>query len=153
MKKFSEVVAEIVAESAKLKDKYTDEKDVVVGFGCIFCQSEEEYKEFTEQIECLGKVVENTQSGFTYLLDTAIKTKAGDLRLVKIRKPDEKFKQRGDADFNTDFKKFKQKYLNNPKFELIKRPAFEMLRLADPEFKVLACFSNELKSKTLGIEI
>src|SRR3989344_3684572 len=97
-------------EFEKLKNKFTDASSAPVEFACIFCQSEGKYELFTNSIKPLGKIVEDTKSGFTYFLDKPISTISGPLRLVKIRKPDIKFSQRGDADFNTDYKKFKNTY-------------------------------------------
>jgi|SRR3989338_11614691 len=142
----------IVSRSAELKNKFTDASSAPVEFACIFCQNEEEYNKFTSAIEKLGKIVEKTPSGFTYFLDMPLKTIAGPLRLVKIRKPDFRH-ERGDADFNTDYENFKKKYQDNSKFELIKREAFEMLRLSDPNFDVMTCFSNVPKSRSLGIKL
>ncbi len=132
----------IVNRSNELKNKFTNVPTAPVEFACIFCQNEEGYKEFTSSIQTLGEIVQNTPSGYTYLLNEPIKTVAGPLRLVKIRKPDPKRPERGDADFNTEYKNFKKTYQENPKFELIKRGTFEMLRLSDPEFDVMACFSS-----------
>ena len=140
----------IVSRSAELKNKFTDASSAPVEFACIFCQNEKEYKEFTNSIEKFGKIVERTQSGFTYLLDKPITTVAGPLRLVKIRKPNPNRPERGDADFNTNYASFKTKYQNDSRFELVKRETFEYLRLSDPSFDVMACFSNIPKSKDLG---
>ena len=122
-------------------------------FACIFCQNEEEYAKFTSLIENRGKIAEDTKSGFTYLLNEPIETISGPLRLIKIRKPDPLRLERGDADFNTDYKNFKGKYQENPRFELVKRDTFEMLRLSDPDFDVMACFSNIPISKILNIKL
>jgi len=143
----------IVSRSTELKNKFTDASSAPVEFACIFCQNEEEYKEFTDSIEKLGKIAERTQSGCTYLLNKPIETVAGSLRLVKIRKPDIQRTERGDVDFNTDYKRFKEKYQDDLKFELVKRETFEMLRLSDPDFDVMACFSNIPKSKDLRIKL
>lgn len=143
----------IVDRSTELKNKFTNASTAPVEFACIFCQNEEEYRMFTNSIQTLGKIVQNTQSGFTYLLDKPIKTVAGPLRLVKIRKPDTQRRERGDADFNTEYRKLKKRYQRNPKFELIKRDTFEMLRLSDPKFDVMACFSSVPMSKDLGINL
>jgi|GEM_PF-1850186 len=67
--------------------------------------------------------------------------------------PDPNRPERGDADFNTDYKKFKDKYGKDPRFELVKRESFEMLRLSNPNLDVMACFSNIPKSKGLDIEL
>lgn len=153
MKNFIKTVTYIVDRSMEVKNKFTDELLAPVEFACIFCQSEEEYKQFTNSIKELGKIAERTQSGYTYLLDKPIETVAGPLRLVKIRKPDVQSTERGDVDFNTDYKRFKEKYQDHLKFELVKRVTFEMLRLSDPDFDVMVCFSNIPKSKDLGIKL
>lgn len=142
----------IVSRSVELKNRYTYVSTAPIEFACIFCQKEEEYNKFTSKIERLGKIVEKTPSGFTYLLDTPLQTIAGPLRLVKIRRPDFRH-ERGDADFNTDYKKFKNRYQKSPKFELVKYETFEMLRLSSPDFDVMACFSDIPKSKNLGIKL
>ena len=139
--------------STELKNKFTNASSAPVEFACIFCQNGEEYEKFNSSIQMLGKIIQNTPSGFTYLLNKPLKTVAGSLRLVKIRKPDTQRPERGDADFNTEYNNFKKKYQGNPKFELIKRDTFEMLRLSDPEFDVMACFSSIPMSKDLGISL
>lgn len=149
----NEIINYIVGKSTELKNKFTNAEDAPVEFACIFCQSEEEYKKLTKAIQKLGKVVQDTQSGYVYLLDEPIQTKAGPLKLVKIRKLDPIRKERGDADFNTDYQKFKELYKGNPKFKLIKRENFEMLRLSGPQFDVMACFSSVPLSKNLGINL
>lgn len=150
-KKFEEIIDYIVNQSIFLKNKYTNETNIPVEFVCIFCQSNDEYEELTKVIERLGKTVQDTLSGSVYLLSKPLETKAGFLSLIKIRKPDQKRKERGDTDFNTDYPKFKERYFGNQRFELIKRDNFEMLRLADPQFKVMVCFSSVPQSKLLGI--
>lgn len=152
MAEVSKVINYIVNPSLQLKNRFTDETSAPIEFACIFCQNENEYAEFTKEIDKLGKIVEETPTGFTFLLKNSIQTVAGSLRLVKIRKPDFR-KERGDADFNIDYRKFKEKYANDPKFELVKYKTFEMLRLSDPGFDVMACFSNIQKSKSLEIQL
>ncbi len=145
-------VAYIVDRSAQLRNTYTNELTAPVEFACIFCQSGEEYIGFSDAIQTLGKIVEETPSGYTYLLNDSISTPSGPLRLVKVRKPDPQILKRGDADFNTDYKNFKKRYQRNPGFELVRRETFEMLRLSSPSFDVMSCFSNVPKSKELGIK-
>ena len=147
------IVQYIVSRSTELKNKYTNENDAPVEFGCIFCQNEEEYGRFIDLIQSVARIVEDTKSGFTYLLDKPIDTISGSLRLVKVRKPDYLRCERGDADFNTNYKEFKKKYQNDSKFELVERKTFEYLRLSDPGFDVMACFSNIPKSKDLRIAL
>jgi hypothetical protein len=148
-----EIVKYIVDESYELKNKFTEAKTTPVEFACIFCQNEDEYKNLDKLVSERGGIVQETPSGKTYLLTEGIPTKAGFLRLLKVRKPDPARKERGDADFNTSYTEFKAKYDNDPRFELIKRDSFEMLRLSDPEFDVMSCFSSTPMSKDLGIEL
>lgn len=74
------------------------------------------------------------------------------LKLVKIRRPDPLRKERGDADFNTNYPEFKRKYQHKPQFELVDRGNFEMLRLSDPKFDTMACFSNIPLSESLNLK-
>jgi hypothetical protein len=150
-KEFYKVVNYIVDESIKLKNKYTSEINVPIEFACIFSKDDNEYRDFTETIIEIGKVVQDTPTGSTYLLINPIETQAGILKLVKIRKPDPSRKERGDTDFNTNYSVFKKKYQDNPLFELIKRDDFEMLRLSDPKFDIMVCFSSIPLSKSLNI--
>jgi len=153
MKKLLNTITYIVDRSTELKNKFTDKLPAPVEFVCIFCQNEKEYGQFTAAIETLGKIVETTPTGFTYFLDKKICTISGDLKLVKIRKPDINRPERGDADFKTNYPDLKKKYQNNPKFKLIERENFEMLRLSDPNFNVMTCFSDVPKSNNLNIPI
>lgn len=146
-------VTYIANTSKKLKDTIPDAIASPIEFACIFCQSLEEYAFYVTAINTLGKVVEQTKMGDTYLLDKPISTNAGSLRLVKVRKPDPLRSEQGDADFNTNYLSLKKKYRNHPQVELIKRDEFEMLRLSDSRFDVMACFSNMPKSKSLGINL
>jgi len=142
---------EAVSKSNDLKNKFTYAIDAPVGFGCVFCQSEEEYKKFTDVITPLGRIVEDTPSGYTYLLEKPIDTVSGPLRLLKIRKPDPNRKERGDADFNTNYEEFSSKYQNDPRFKIVEHETFKYLRLEVPGFDTMACFSNIPKSKVLGL--
>lgn len=153
MNNLIKIIRYIVSRSPELKNKYTYASMATVEFGCIFCKSEDEYKELTSSIERLGRIVERTQSGFTYLLNKPIETIAGPLRLVKIRKPDSSRLERGDADFNTNYTSLKAKYQTDSRFELVRKEDFEYLRLSDPDFDVMTCFSNIPKSKYLGIKL
>lgn len=146
------IVKQIVNESKSLKDRYTSNENAPVEFACIFCQSDDEYEAYSNEIIKLGKPVQDTPTGFTYLLYQPLQTVAGPLRLVKIRKPDPFRKELGDADFNTDYQLLKNKYLNNLKFELVKRDEFEMLRLSEPSGNVMACFSNIPLKEILNLD-
>lgn len=141
-KELEEIIQHIVSESFKLKDKYLKGIRAKVEFGDIFSKDEKEYQELAKVIEKIGKEIYLTLTGNIYSLNKPIKTIAGDLYLVKIRKPDINLKLRGDADFDTNYPKLKSQFQHHSNFELIVREKFEMLRLSDPEFNVMACFSN-----------
>lgn len=147
------IIRYIVSRSTELKNKFTGASAAPVEFACIFCRDGKEYEELTSAIQTLGEIIQNTPSGHTYLLNEPVKTGAGPLRLVKIRKPDNLRRERGDVDFNTDYQNFKKKYQGDSRFELIKRETFEMLRLSDPDFDVMACFSNVPISRGLAIKL
>jgi len=136
------IVQFIISESVNLKNKYTKEINAKVEYCDIFSQDGEEYQRLTEIVNECGKIAHSGPTGNIYSLTEPIKTVAGDLYFLKIRKPDNKLRFRGDADFDTNYQKLKQKHLNNPNFELIIREKFEMLRLSDPDFDVMTCFSN-----------
>jgi hypothetical protein len=82
----------------------------------------------------------------------AISTKAGDLRILKIRKPDLNRKERGDADFTlTNYLKFKKENLDKLGFKLIPREDFEMIEFDPQNGSPLVYFSNPTLAETLGL--
>lgn len=83
---------------------------------------------------------------------TPIATAAGDLELLKIRRPDPKREEMGDADFTlSDYESFKKKYLGKPGFSLIKRPDMEMIELMDSSYNAIAYFSHPTLATVLKI--
>jgi hypothetical protein len=136
------IIQYIVEDSVKLKNTYTDEISAKVEFCDIFSKDEDEFRQLAEIINRTGKIVCTTPTGNIYKLRKPIETTAGKLYLVKIRKSDSSLSIRGDADFNINYEKFKQRYGSNQNFELIVREKFEMLRLSDSDFDVMTCFSN-----------
>lgn len=142
----------IVAEASKLRDAKTTEHQAPVNYACVFSQNEQEYESLLEVAKQLGGAVQETAMGLVFYIEP-LETISGNLRLVKIRKPDIKRTERGDADFTVaDYPTFKETYLGKPGFEIIKRPNMEMIELADPEFDVLAYFSNPPLGKTLNLD-
>lgn len=136
------IFQDIISESVRLKNKYTREATAKVEFADIFSKDDDEFWQLTDTLKTIGNIAYPTPTGDIYKLNLPIETVAGPLYFVKIRKPDIKLNFRGDADFNTDYKKLKQEFQSNPNFELIIREKFEMLRLKDSNFNVMACFSN-----------
>ncbi len=148
---FKAKIQKIVEQACILKNKYTNEKDALVNYACIFCQSKREFKQLLKLAEKLGHVVKQTPTGPLFHIKP-LKTIAGDLRLLKIRKPDPTRPEEGDADFTVvEYERFKKKHLKFSNFKLIKRPNLEMIELVDKEFNVRAYFSHPPVIKLLGI--
>lgn len=120
-KAVEKIVKDIVNQSTLLKNKYLENDKSPIDWVCIFSQSELENKEFNKTVKSFGKVIQETETGPIYKLDQSIKTNAGRLLVLKIRKPDKKRPQRGDGDYRVgDFKSLKRKYLSKRQFSLIK---------------------------------
>lgn len=146
------LVKEIVKKACFLKDKYTDQKEAPVSYVAIFCQNDKEYEEFTKIVKTFSSVINETPTGFHYKIDP-LNTVSGELRILKIRKPDKTRPERGDADFNAiDYEEFKKKYLSLEGFKLIKREDHEMIELMEKGFDVRVYFSNPPMDKLLGIK-
>ncbi|MCH8821864.1 hypothetical protein IID23_05100 [Patescibacteria group bacterium] len=142
----------IVNETIQLKNKYTDEISAPIDWVAVFAQNGQEYESFLKETRSMGKIVKDTSTGPIFKLDSPIKTKAGELFIIKIRKPDKTRPQRGDADFRIDnYKEFKEKYFSDKHFSLIERKDYQMLELKDSDFDVLVYFSNPPISKVLGL--
>jgi len=146
IEEFKNLIRDIINESAKLKNKHTEESTAPVNYVALFCQNEEEYKEFLGLAGELGSFYKDTQTGPIFLIN--LDTEQGKLKLLKVRKKDETRKERGDADFTiNNYNAFKEKYLPKPGFSLIKRENFEMIELIDPCFNVRTYFSNPTLEK------
>lgn len=144
------LIKNIVQEAELLKDRYTDQKGITVNYACIFCQSEKEQSDFLKEAHKLGTIIQETSSGplFKISLDTI----AGKLQLLKIRKPDPTRPERGDADFTvSDYPAFKEKYLNQSGFSLIKKENFEMIELCEKDNNVRVYFSFPPLDKQLNL--
>lgn len=149
---FKDLIREIVTQASKLRDARTTEHRALVNYSCVFSQNEQEYESLLAVARQIGKVVQETAMGPVFYIEP-LDTIAGDLRLVKVRKPDPKRTERGDADFTvTDYPSFKKTYLGKPGFSIIERPNMEMIELTDPAFNVLAYFSNPPLGKVLNLD-
>jgi hypothetical protein len=145
------LVQDIVKKAKALKDKHTSEIDAPINYACIFCQSNEQFNELIILTKKLGKIIEETPTGPLFQIKP-IETIAGKLQLLKIRKPDDKRPELGDADFTIkNYSEFKKKHLSKKGFKLIIREKFEMMELIDKEFDVLAYFSNPPLDEQFGI--
>ena len=149
---FISIIQSIISEAVKLRDAKTTEKSAPVNYACVFSQNDTEYESLLAASKKLGNVVQETAMGPVFQI-SPIDTIAGSLRLVKIRKPDSKRPERGDADFTvSDYSAFKKKFLGKPGFGIIKRSDMEMIELGDPAFNVLVYFSNPPLGKVLNLQ-
>lgn len=144
-------VQNIVEEAWHLQFKHTQMSHAPVNYACVFAQSDDEYHLWSIAAEQLGKVVKETPTGSVYQIEP-LQTMAGDLQVVKIRKPDSTRPELGDADFTvSDYENFKKKYQNQKGFKVISRPDMEMIELVDASFNVRAYFSHPTLEKLLHI--
>ena len=135
------LIQNIVKDAESLKDKYTDQKNIPVYYVCIFCQTYDEYKKFTEEAYKIGKKIEERPNSFLFKI-SPIETSAGKLELLKVRQPDEKFPERGDADFIVkNYQSFKDRYFNQSGFTVIPRNNSEMIELYKKGENVRVYFS------------
>jgi hypothetical protein len=99
----------------------------------------------------LGSVAQETPTGPVFLI-APLPTAAGTLRILKIRRPDPKRPERGDADFTVaDYDSFKNAHLGKTGFSLIKRTDMEMIELIDPSYDVIAYYSHPTLAQVLKI--
>ena len=93
------LIKEIVYNSNELKNKYTDEIDAKVNYACIFCKNDEDFRSYIEVLRNDNNyIIDDTYSGPLFRLK-GLETVAGSLKLLKIRKYDDKHLDLGDADF------------------------------------------------------
>ncbi|MBU6427324.1 hypothetical protein KGQ27_03795 [Patescibacteria group bacterium] len=142
---------EIVAEARQLNAAHTNEPDAPVNYACVFAQSPTEYEELISSARQLGSVAEDTATGPVFHI-APLSTVAGTLRLLKIRRPDPKRTERGDADFTVaNYETLKKTHLGRPGWNLIQRKNMEMLELIDPAFKVLSYYSHPTLAEVLKL--
>ena len=141
----------IVAESHRLSAAHTSEHQAPVNYACVFTQNDVEYEEMVKVARQLGSVAQETAMGPVFHM-APLSTEAGILRLLKIRRPDPKRSERGDADFTVaDYETFKKTYLGRPGFSIIKRTEMEMIELIDPSYNVIAYYSHPTLAAVLKL--
>ena len=114
-----ELVQDIVAEAHQLSVAHTDLSDAPVNYACVFCQSSEEYTSILSVARELGSIVHDTAMGPVFHI-APLATIAGSLHLLKIRRPDPKRPERGDADFTvSNYESFKKEHLSNSGWRII----------------------------------
>lgn len=148
-----DLVKDIVNKSNILKNKYTDEINAKVNYACIFCKDEDEFNNYIAILkEDNNDIIEDTYSGPLFRLKD-LETVAGMLKLLKVRRYDDKHLDLGDADFTVNnYEKFKDKYIDKPNFKLISGDGYEMLELMEEGNEVRMYFSNPPLDEELGID-
>ncbi len=107
------IIQDIVTEAIKLNEKHTDERKIPVNYACIFAQNQDEYNEMLDAAQHIGSVVDDTEMGPIFYI-TPLLSDGGVLKLLKIRCPDSKRLERGDADFTViNYDMFKKTILTN----------------------------------------
>lgn len=145
------LIQEIVTKANDMKDKHTSAKNSPVNYACIFAQDKEQYDKLLTLSKKIGSIIKETPTGPLFNIHP-LTTVAGNLKLLKIRKPDKTRPELGDADFTVDnYLEFKKKYLPKNEFRLIQRENFEMIELIDPNFDVRAYFSSVPLNKQLSL--
>ena len=148
-----ELAKYIVREANNLKNKYTDEINAKVSYACIFCKNDDDFNKYIEILkEDNNDIIEDTYSGPLFRIKD-LETVSGTLKLLKIRRYDDKHLDLGDADFNvSNYEKFKNKYVDKPNFKLISREDYEMIELMEENNDVRVYFSNPPLDEELGIK-
>ena len=145
------LVQDIVSASKCLNETHTYEKNALVNYACIFTHSNDEFEKMVKVTKETGHIVQETPTGPVFIIPSII-TDAGNLNMLKIRKPDPKRPERGDADFTvSDYNTFKKTYIGKPGFNIIVRPEMEMIELIDPCYNVIAYYSHPILAKVLNL--
>lgn len=129
----------VARESSRLIQQTTGRK-LQVTYLTIFAHRVEEYERLIAFATELGKP-EETNNGLRFNLKEPIRTRSGDLKKLRIRKPDPYRTQVGCADYDVgDYTEFRDKYLASrpDNVRLIERPGYSMLEFHDPDFDVFA---------------
>lgn len=128
-----EIIQYIVRQGVETVQANLGEQVVAIDYLAIFSKDEREYTAIEHLLEPLGSEVdkENTKTGRTFLLNDPIQTPAGNLPVVKIRKPDLTRPQRGAPDFRvSNYLELKEKFLSSSgNFTLMMRKNYEMIEV------------------------
>jgi len=130
---FEELINYLVDQGVQAMKNNTEETDFQIDYVGIFTKSDEEFEDMMKLTQKLGDKIDigTAKTGTTFKLAKTIKTNAGPVEYVKIRKPDPTRPQRGGPDFKiNNYNKFKEKYLQKSgNFTLMIRKDYEMIEL------------------------
>jgi hypothetical protein len=136
-----------------IKNKLFSDIKGSIDYVALFSQDYETYQKLDAEVSKLGKIVEATETGKTYLLFDPLPL--GDnndmARFIKVRLPETGKDQIGDVDFRLDdYELAKPFLLSLPGTQLIKRNYYEMIELRDHNYNILVYFSHPSLSESLG---
>lgn len=120
--------------------KHVIGRELPITYLTIFAHRPEEYERLIKFASELGKP-EETKNGLRFNLKEPIRTRAGYLKKIRIRKPDPYRTQVGCADFDVgDYTEFRDKYLlkRPDNVRLIERKGHSLLEFHDPNYDVFA---------------
>lgn len=147
-----ELVQDIVQRSLQLVRLRGIAADVRTNYACIFAQSDDERAAMLAAAAQIGRVIVETPSGPIFVFNEPLATAAGNLRLLKIRRPDAARPERGDADFTiADYAALKAREAGDAAFTTVTRPECEMLELVDKGLNIRAYFSDKPLDEELGL--
>lgn len=129
----NELINYIVAQGVSAIQSNIPWTDASIDYVAIFSKNDDEFNQLEKIAETLWKEIdkENIKTGRTFLLNEAFHTSAGDLSLLKIRKPDPTRPQRGAPDFKVqEYQKIKDTYLQSSwNLTLMMRKEYEMVEI------------------------
>lgn len=153
-KDIQEIIQYIVHKGLLALEGSSAQDKSPIDFVSIFSKDDLEFNQLTEAIEPRAKKIKSDTgiTGITYLLSTSIQTEAGELKIVRIRKPDPTRPQRGAPDFRVpDYKSFKEECLNknSGNYTILMRKGFELVEIKG--INVLVYVPNVPISEELGL--
>ncbi len=127
------IINYLVVQGITTIHRYTGEKNPTIDYVAIFSKDENEFGNLEKIAEEIGTPVNTgtASTGKTIKLNEPIKTAAGIITYIKIRKPDDTRPQRGAPDFKIkNYQLFKEKYLTSAgNFTLMLRKDYEMIEI------------------------
>jgi hypothetical protein len=128
-------IVQLIAEKTSRLVENTIGRTLPITYLTIFAKHEHEYVRLLEWTRALGTPSE-TNNGFRFSLNQPIQTIAGDISMIRIRKPDPERPQLGCADFEVeDYESFKTNELpKHPEhLKRIERTDYEMIEFYDTQ--------------------
>lgn len=123
-----------------------------IDFLDIFPKSVEHKELLDNEAIKIANVIDKTERGNFYVFHKPIKTKYGELKIIKIRKFDEtRLPWVAAPDFaTTDYNNFLSKYKSDDRFKYIEKPTYKGLEFKTD--KSLIYFLDELTTHYYGIK-